>query len=74
MAVSFLGGVTSLGRPGDTNSSAALWSNEKTYEAAADQVSGVAGCWERPATLEPDVAGPSGRIGKPYAPDRERPW
>jgi hypothetical protein len=35
-------GVTSLDRPGATNSSAALWSNEKPHDAAADQVGGAA--------------------------------
>ncbi|MFG2732680.1 hypothetical protein [Streptomyces canus] len=30
-----------MDRPGATNSSAALWSNEKTHDAAADQVGGA---------------------------------
>ncbi|GGO59029.1 hypothetical protein GCM10012286_79690 [Streptomyces lasiicapitis] len=35
-------GVTSLDRPGAANSSAALWSNGKTHDAAADQIGGAA--------------------------------
>jgi hypothetical protein len=42
MAVSFPSGVTSLDRPGGRNSSAALWSNDKTHDAVADQAGAAA--------------------------------
>jgi hypothetical protein len=35
MAVSFRFGATSLDRPEATNSSAALWGNEETHDAAS---------------------------------------